>query len=155
SGASETSAAKVKDQIETLFTDMQTYNEGEEGAKKLDKQIATLQSKIADLEEEAQKILADIEESNEDVNKKSDALADSAAKLTDSTSDFKDQTAEAGRMESKDAILSYKRSDGESTFAECFNQAFQKRLGGLQANQAEIQRLYEIYDANKAGIDSI
>ena len=35
SGASETSAAKVKDQIETLFTDMQTYNEGEEGAKKI------------------------------------------------------------------------------------------------------------------------
>ena len=155
SGASETSAAKVKDQIETLFTDMQTYNEGEEGAKKLDKQIATLQSKIADLEEEAQKILADIEESNEDVNKKSDALADSAAKLTDATGDFQDQTAEAARMASKDAILSYKRSDGESTFAECFNQAFQKRLGGLQANQAEIQRLYEIYDANKAGINSI
>ena len=101
SGASETSAAKVKDQIETLFTDMQTYNEGEEGAKKLDKQIATLQSKIADLEEEAQKILADIEESNEDVNKKSAALADSAAKLTDATGDFQDQTAAAARMASK------------------------------------------------------
>lgn len=155
SGANETSAAKVKDQIETLFTDMQTYNEGEQGAKKIDAQIATLQSKIADLEEEAQKILADIEESNEDVNKKSDALADSAAKLTDATGDFQDQTAEAARMASKDAILSYKRSDGESTFAECFNQAFQKRLGGLQANQVEIQRLYEIYDANKAGINSI
>ena len=34
-GASEAGAAQVKDQIETLFTDMQTYNEGEEGAKKI------------------------------------------------------------------------------------------------------------------------
>ena len=154
-GASEAGAAQVKDQIETLFTDMQTYNEGEEGAKKLDKQIATLQSKIKDLEDEAQKILADIEESNEDVNKKSDALADSAANLTDATSEFQDATVEAARMAAKDAILSYKRGKGDASFAECFNQAFTKRLGGLQANQAEIQRLYEIYDANKAGINSI
>lgn len=154
-GASEAGAAQVKDQIETLFTDMQTYNEGEEGAKKLDKQIATLQGKIKDLEDEAQKILADIEESNEDVNKKSDALADSAANLTDATSEFQDATVEAARMAAKDAILSYKRGKGDASFAECFNQAFTKRLGGLQANQAEIQRLYEIYDANKAGINSI
>ena len=154
-GASEAGAAQVKDQIETLFTDMQTYNEGEEGAKKLDKQIATLQGKIKDLEDEAQKILADIEESNEDVNKKSDALADSAANLTDATSEFQDATVEAARLAAKDAILSYKRGKGDASFAECFNQAFTKRLGGLQANQAEIQRLYEIYDANKAGINSI
>lgn len=154
-GASEAGAAQVKDQIETLFTDMQTYNEGEEGAKKLDKQIATLQGKIKDLEDEAQKILADIEESNEDVNKKSDALADSAANLTDATSEFQDATVEAARMAAKEAILSYKRGKGDASFAECFNQAFIKHLGGLQANQAEIQGLYEIYDANKAGINSI
>ena len=106
-GASEASAAQVKDQIETLFTDMQTYNEGESGAKKIEAQIANLQSKIADLEEEAQKILADIEEGNDDVNKKSDALADSAAKLTDATAEFQDQTVYAARMASKDAIASY------------------------------------------------
>ncbi len=154
-GASEASAAQVKDQIETLFTDMQTYNEGEEGAKKIEKQIATLQGKIEDLEEEAQKILADIEESNDEANKKGDALADSAADLTNATGKFQDATAQAARYAAKDAIASYKRGNGDQDFATCFNEAFKKRLGGLQANQSEIQSLYEIYEANKAGITSI
>ena len=154
-GASEKSAASVKSELETLFTDFSTYNEGEEGAKKIEAQIATLQSKIADLEDEAQKILADIEESNEDVNKKSDILADSAAELTDATGEFQQKTAEAARMAARDAIASYKQSSGDTTFAECFNQAFQKRIGGLQGNQQEINNLYKIYEANKAGINSI
>ena len=154
-GASEAGAAQVKDQIETLFTDMQTYNEGEEGAKKLDKQIATLQSKIEDLEEEAQKILADIEDSNDEVNKKSDELADSASKLTNSTAEFQRKTYLAAHQATSEAIDSYKSGKGEQSFEACFHEAFVKNLGGLQANQIEIQNLYEIYEANRAGITSI
>lgn len=154
-GASASAAANTKQEIETLFGEIGTFNEGDAGAEKIAKQIATLQEKIADLEESAQKILENIEEKNADVQKNSKALADAAAKLTDANENFQAQTADAARAATQDAINSYKQGKGETSFKECFNQAFHKRLGGLQGCQTEIQALYDMYDARKGAIDSI
>ncbi len=153
--ASTSSASNVKSELETLFTDVGTYNEGEDGAAKIEAQIATLEEKIADLEDEAQEILAEVEDKNSDVKKNSNDLAETAADLTDAMGDFQDNVVYAARMATQDAIASYKSGKGDQDFQNCFNEAFQKRLGGLQANQAEIQRLYDLYASRQSAITSI
>lgn len=154
-GASSSTAASVKNSLETLFTETATMNEGEEGAKKIEKQIAALQEKIGKLENEAEEILKKIQDKNEEINKNGDQLSKIASDLTGATGDLQTKTKEAARQATKEAILSYKRKGNSTQFEECFNQAFQKNLGGLKGCQAEIQALYDLYEINKNGITSI
>ncbi len=149
------SVSGIQNELETLFVDNSTFNGGEEGVQKIESQIADLEAKIGELEEKAQDILSEIEEKNENVGKKSDELSDTASKLTGATGDLRTETKEAARMAARDAILSYKNGKGDQKFADCFNEAFQKRLGGLQGRQNEIQLLYSLYESQQSGITSI
>ncbi len=155
SGTSETQAENVKNELDTLFTDVATYNGGSAGAEKIQAQINELQSKIDKLEEKAQKIFDNIADENDGLKEKQEALAASATDLTEATTEFQAKTKSAARLAAQDAIYSYQRDTGESTFQECFDQAFRKRLGGLEANQSEIKMLWTLYEANRGAITSI
>lgn len=149
------STLEVKEALFDLFVETETDNEWDSGAKKIQNQIEKLEARIGELEEDAQKILKNIEEKNSTVDKKSDNLADTAAKLTGATGELQTATENAARIAAKDAINSFKLAKGDVTFEECFNQAFMKRLGGLRANQAEIQALYELYEQQKGSVSTL
>ncbi len=144
-----------KEELDALFTDMSTFNEGNVGAQKITNQIGQLQAKIEDLEKQAQKILEDIQGKQDEVDKNADELAQNASDLKTTTESFQAKAANAARMAARDAIQSYKNGKGDADFKECYEQAFNKRIGGLSANQKEIQALYDLFEANQAKITNI
>ncbi len=144
-----------REQLDELFTEVNTFNEGNAGAQKIQNQIGQLQAKIEDLEKQAQKILEDIEGKKGEVDKNADELAQNASDLKTTTEEFQAKTANAARMATRDAIQSYKNGRGDASFKECFEQAFNKRIGGLSANQKELQALYDLFEANQSKITSI
>ncbi len=149
-----TDAAAVKDELQTLFVDMETENEWDAGAQKIQEQIEKLEARIGELQEEAEEILAEVEEKKGEASTKSDSMADTAADLTEATEEFADNVKNAARMAARDAVSNYSAKSGDS-FESCFNEAFMKRLGGLTANQSTIQALYEKYKQQSSKVSSI
>ncbi len=145
----------VKNELETLFSDTNTMNAGDVGAEKIAARIAELEEKISSLEEKAQKVMDRIEEKNNEVKSKQNVLAYTTAEITSAMAKFQKDTEKAARYAAEDAIHSFRISNDSSSFQECFDQAFRKRLGGLQANQAELQILWELYQSNRGAVISI
>ena len=149
------SAFQEREELIGLFEDVNFYNEGNEGGEKIGKKIALLNDKIKGYEEEAQRILEGITDKEGLIKDQEDKLAATGEDMLNAISTFETNSKKASRQAARDAIRSYKNGNGDQSFEKCFEEAFYKNIGGLNANQEAIQALYERFEAQRAKIGDI
>lgn len=126
-----------KEDVERLFADIEYYNEGEEGAEKLQKQIDTLEKKISSLQDEVNDLQKRIEDADLEVQNSSKDLVDIVGQISSKEIEYQKEVEEAAEKAAKKAIEEYKNSDGSTPFEDIFGAAIEKEMRGLNLNSVK------------------
>ncbi len=137
--SSNKSAETMKDELETLFCDKMTTNEGEEGKAKIKKQIDAIQNRINETKEKIEKINKQIDEVDGKIRENADKIGDAYAKGYENynsaiqkereaqKNEFLIACKNAARMAARTAITEYKADSGQS-FEQFYTDQFNKEL---------------------------
>lgn len=141
---SDSGVTYSKNDVERLFAEIEYYNEGEEGAEKLQKQIDTLEKKISSLQDEVEDLQKRIEDADLEVQNSSKDLVDIVGQISSKEIEYQKEVEEAAEKAAEKAIEQYKNSDGSTPFEEIFGAAIEKEMAGLNLNSVKwLQVLYQ------------
>ncbi len=137
--SSNKSVESMKDELETLFCENMTMNEGEEGKAKIQKQINAIQDKIDAIQDKIDEINEKIEEVDGQIKDNADKIGDAYAKgyenynnaiakeREDQKNEFLIACKNAARVAARNAITEYKPDSGQS-FEQYYREEFTKEL---------------------------